>query len=241
MAFKKPTTITSWSFSRYSVYVLCALKAKFQFVDKIKEPSNDAMARGDDIHKKAEGYLKGTIARLPAELKLIETTLKALRAQAKKKVLGVIVEESWCFDKDWQPVAWNDWDNCVVRIKLDCAHYETPEVMVITDWKTGKHDERRQTEYLEQLELYALAALVLHPHIKEAKPRLVYTDLGIVEPKEPLVYTQADVPRLKKLWAQRTKPMMTDKKFAPRPNDKCRWCYFGQSGKAKGGPGLCKY
>ena len=99
----------------------------------------------------------------------------------------------------------------------------------------------RVSEYLEQLELYALAALVLHPHIKEAKPRLVYTDLGIVEPKEPLVYTQADVPRLKKLWAQRTKPMMTDKKFAPRPNDKCRWCYFGQSGKAKGGPGLCKY
>ena len=68
MAFKKPTTITSWSFSRYSVYILCALKAKFAFVDKIKEPGNDAMARGDAIHKQAEAYLKGTLARLPVEL-----------------------------------------------------------------------------------------------------------------------------------------------------------------------------
>ena len=57
--------ITSWSFSRYSDYKLCPLKARLKHVDKHKEPQNDAMARGQAIHKLAEDYTKGSIARLP--------------------------------------------------------------------------------------------------------------------------------------------------------------------------------
>jgi CRISPR/Cas system-associated exonuclease Cas4 (RecB family) len=113
---------------------------------------------------------------------------------------------------------------------------------VVTDWKTGKFREDQNEDYLEQLELYALSALILYPHIQKVKPRLVYLDIGIIHPTADveLVFTRADLPKLKKLWVKRTKAMLSDKLFAPRPNDKCKWCFFRSSNKAAGG-GQCKF
>ena len=79
-----------------------------------------------------------------------------------------------------------------------------------------------------QLELYALAAFKRYPHLEEVLPRLVYLDTGDVYPPEddPLVFKRSDVPALEKLWAKRIKPMLADKRFLPKPNNKCRWCHF---------------
>jgi hypothetical protein len=234
---------TSWSFSRYNDYKLCALKYKLKHIDKINEPANDAMARGSMIHTLAERYIKGDLKTLPPELKAFKDELKALKTQFKKKINGMVVEDTWAFTEDWEETQWNDWAGCWVRIKLDCAHHEEDDVMVVTDWKTGKFREEMNEEYLEQLELYALSALILHPHINKVLPRLAYLDFGVVYPgeNEELSFTREDIPRLKKLWQKRVKPMMNDTVFAPRPNSKCQWCFYGQSGKAKGGPGTCKY
>lgn len=226
---------TSWSFSRYSDYKQCPLKFKLKHIDKIKEPPNDAMARGGAIHKLAEDYIKGIGRALPPELKKFKVEFKVLRKQFKKSVNGMSVEDNWSFTKDWGKTTWNDWINCCVRIKLDCA-VESNNVMIISDWKTGKFRPEMYLDYFEQLELYALAALLLHPHVTEVRPRLVYLDEGTIYPTEPLIFTQADVPKLKKIWAGRTKAMLNDTKFAPKPNSKCCWCFFSAS---KNGP--CKY
>lgn len=235
--------VTSWSFSRYSTYKVCPLKLKLSAIDRIREPGNEAMARGAAIHTLAEKYIKGEVRSLPPELKLFKDEFKKLRTQYKKKINGMVVEDNWSFTKDWTETQWNNWAECVVRIKLDCAHHQDDETLIITDWKTGKFRPEMNEEYVEQLELYALAALLLHEHIQQVKPRLVYLDLGITYPEAgaELVFTRADIPKLKKLWEKRTKPMMNDKQFAPRANEKCKWCWYGQSKKAAGGPGLCKY
>lgn len=234
--------VTSWSFSRYSTYKQCPLKLKLSAIDRIREPGNEAMARGDAIHKLAEKYIKGEGRTMPPELKLFGDEIKKLRAQYKKKINGMVVEDNWSFTKDWDETQWDDWINCWLRIKLDCAHHEDDETLVITDWKTGKFRAEMNEEYVEQLELYALAALLLHEHIQQVKPRLAYLDLGITYPEtdEPLIFTRADIPKLKKLWEKRTKAMLSDTQFAPRPNDKCRWCFYRASNKAVGG-GQCKY
>lgn len=250
--------ITSWSYSRLSDYKQCPLKAKLKHIDKLKEPSNKYMERGSMIHTLAEEFVKGKIAKCPPELIKMKPELTALRLLYKKKSQAMVVEDNWAFTSDWTETAWNDWTNCWVRIKLDCAHHIDDTTMAITDWKTGQYNQFNNVEYSEQLELYALACLLLHPHIETVKPRLAYTDHGIFFP-EPgsdkeveLTFTRADIPRLKKLWAKRTKPMLADTQFAPRPNDKCSWCWFGKSQKAvtpdgknakgfPGGPGLCKY
>lgn len=246
MATKKVVPIkkiTAWSFSRYSDYKRCPLMAKLKHVDKIKEPGNPAMQRGADVHTLAEKYIKGQIRTLPAELKLFKTEFAMLRKQYKKSINGMVVEDDWAFTKDWGESVWNDWINCWLRIKLDCAHHLDADTLSITDWKTGKFREDMNEEYVEQLELYALAALLLHDHIQKAMPRLVYLDQGLIYPKgdEQMIFTRADIPKLKKLWEKRVKAMMNDTVFSPRPNDKCRFCFYGQSGIKKGGPNKCKY
>jgi CRISPR/Cas system-associated exonuclease Cas4 (RecB family) len=234
---------TSTSFSRYSEYKLCPLKAKLHHLDKIQEPKNAAMQRGADIHDQARDYIKGVLKKLPAELKLVKTYLDELKKLAKKRLLGTIIEEDWAFTSDWTRTQWNDWANCVLRVKLDAAHYEADHILVVTDWKTGKFRAEFHEEYLEQLELYALAAFMIHDHVMEVKPRLVYTDLNVTYPPagKPLVFKRNQVMKLKALWAKRFRPMLNDTTFAPRPNDKCKWCFYGQSGKIKGGPGLCRF
>jgi len=236
--------ITAWSFSRYSTYKSCPLKAKLAFIDKISEPPNDAMVRGTKIHELAEDYIKGKIRALPPELKLFKDDFKFYKTQYKKSISGMVVEDTWSFRKDWTETQWNDWAGCWVRIKLDCAHHEDDQTLIITDFKTGKYRQQSNEEYVEQLELYALAALLLHPHIEVAKPRLQYLDEGVTYPpadEDSLVFTRADIPKLKKLWEKRTKAMLSDTTFAPKANNFCRWCWYGQSKKAAGGPGLCKY
>lgn len=237
--------ISSWSFSRYSTYKQCPLKLKLSAIDKISEPTNEAMQRGVNIHKMAEDYIKGTLSRLPPELKLFKDEFSKLRKLYKKTPDDIVVEDNWAFTKNWAQTTWNNWALCWVRIKLDAAHYEENDVLVVTDWKSGKFRPESNEEYLEQLELYALGAFLLDDNLQKVKPRLAYTDEGRIYPNgsdEPeLVYTRKDIPRLKKLWEKRTKPMLSDTTFAPRPNDKCRWCWYGQSKKAVGGPGVCKY
>jgi len=230
--------ITSWSFSRYSDYKNCPLKCKLKHIDHIKEPPNLAMARGTEIHILAENYIQGKGHTLPIELKLFSNEFKALRKQFKKPINGMVVEDNWSFTKDWIKTEWDNWANCWVRIKLDCAHYDGDNILVITDWKSGKFHTEMNEDYIEQLELYALAALLLHPNIKEVRPRLVYIDQGMIYPNadQPLIFTPKDIDRLKKVWAKRIKAMMHDTIFAPRPNAKCRWCFYSAN---KNGP--CQY
>lgn len=246
MAKQTGGPIKAWSYSRYTTYKQCPLKAKLQFVDKIFSPKNDAMERGNTIHKLCEDYIKGKISRLPKELKLFADDFKALKAQYKKKLPAMTVEDTWAFTKDWDETVWNDWARCWVRIKLDCGHFLDKKLvndtLIVTDFKTGKFREYMQEDYIEQLELYATGALLTYSDRPEliVKPRLMYLDAGVIYPEpgsdNELIFTQKDLKRLLKLWEKRSKPMLMDKKFAPRANNFCSWCHF-----RKASTGHCKF
>lgn len=232
---------TSWSASRYFDYKLCPLKAKFKHLDKITEPVGPPMLRGIEIHDLAAGYIRGTIAKLPADLKLYKKEFQRLRKQFKKAINGMVVEDNWAFTKNWDETRWNDWVNCWVRVKLDLAEEVSEDFMIVTDWKTGKFREEMNEDYIESLELYCLAALLMNSHIEKVKARLEYVDIGYRYPEnDDMMFTRKDIPKLKKLWEKRIGPMMKDKRFAPRPNAKCCWCHYRKSNKANGG-GQCKF
>jgi hypothetical protein len=236
--------LAAWSFSRYSAYKQCPLKVKLTAIDKLKEPGSPAMERGNVIHQLAEDYIKGKLKKLPPELAKFKDEFAMLKKTYKADPASMVVEDQWAFTNVWGMSSWFDMATCWARIKIDCAHHISGTSMTITDWKTGKYREDSNVEYLEQLELYALTCLLMHPHLEEVMPRLAYLDLGIYYPavgQAVLRYTRADIPKLKKAWEKRVTPMMTDSNFAPRPNQYCRNCHFGQSGVARGGPGLCKF
>ena len=149
----------------------------------------------------------------------------------------MIVEDNWAFTKNWGPSRWDDWNNCWLRVKLDVAE-RTDNKVVITDYKTGKYRPDNVGDYEEQGELYVTGALQVFSVIPdlEVSSRLVYLDAGRIYPETSLTYTINDLPKLKKNWEARVKPMFVDKKFAPKPNQFCKWCHFRSS---NGGP--CKF
>lgn len=237
----KKAQLTSWSFSRYKDWSDCPKKAFYKHVQRMKEPGSPAMERGTQIHKMAEDYAKGIGRTVPKELKLMSDPLKQLRAQYKASRGSVIVEDNWGFRQDWSSCAWDDWNNCYARIKLDFARAEGT-TLHIGDWKTGKFSEYKLPEYMLQQELYALTGLLKFPHAETVIPKLYFSDAGVIYPRDDkpddpdFVFTRADEPKLIKIWAKRIKPMMNDTTFKEKPGDACRFCHYK---KANGGP--CKY
>ena len=234
--------ITSWSFSRYTTYRDCPLKAKLKFLDRIQEPGNIYMDRGNEIHKMAEDYTKGKIARLPKDLAQFKDLFAMLKKQYKKSISGMTVESTWAFTKSWDETVWNDWVNCWLRIKVDASWHEDDVTLIVGDHKTGKYRPDNQEDYLEQLSLYALGAFLMLPHIEVVKPRLIYLDHGITYPEDPedVLYTRDELPTLIKIWEKRVKGMLNDTVFAPRPSGKCTYCFYRASNKGEGG-GQCKF
>lgn len=227
--------LTSWSFSRYNLHQQCPAKFMYKNLMKLPEPANDAMLRGRTIHKLAEDYTKGLITKLPAELKLFKEEFAALKKQKVKHV-----EEKWTFRDDWSQTMWNDWNGAWLRIALDVGYVNVQHnAFVPIDHKTGKFSEYKLPEYLEQLELQALASFKQLPTIEVVSPRLWFLDQGIIYPnpeEEEIEYFRKDEAYLDKLWRGKIKPMMTDKTFKPQPGNACTFCNYK---KNNGGP--CKY
>jgi hypothetical protein len=247
--WSKPTFFTSWSFSRLQAYRRCPLAAKLSLIDKIKEPPKEEghpMVRGDRIHKLAEAYIKGAgKAAMPEELKAFDKELRALRKLRKADPELVVVEETWAFRKDWSITRYDDWNECWLRVKLDVARVDGTTVYPI-DWKSGKFSpEWNLNDYMEQLELYALAGLLTYADMGPELlviPRLKYTDAWVTYPEDLQVYSPGMVPMLKKKWEAAVKPMLSDRTFAPKPNRFCSTCWFrkGNTERTDGGQ-VCRF
>lgn len=240
MATLKIKQFQSWSYSRYRDYDKCPYYAKLKHLDKIPDGppgGSPAMARGSAIGKMAEDFVKGTLKKLPMELKLFEAEFKAAQALRMK---NVFVEESWCFNRDWQPVAWNDWDNVWFRVKQDlCGIDEATNVLVPVDHKTGKYREGELGSYIEQLEIYSLGGMCEFPEVTGASPRLWFLDEGVIYPQingDEIYYDRSELEQLKRKWTAKVKPMFADTTFRPKPNAKCQYCAYSC---AKGG--TCRY
>ena len=230
MPTPKIPQLTSWSYSRWSTYKTCPLKAKFKFIDKLKEPGSPQMDRGTAIHELAEHYVQGKLKRLPLELKLFTEELKYLRK------IKAPAEEQWTFNRQWGAVEWNDWNNAWLRVKIDC-HFVIDDVATIIDYKTGRMSSYKEAEYREQRELMATAAFQRLPEVQTVDARLYYLDHGVIYPEEPELYERAkDAKKLVKIWERNAARMLGTTKFVATPNRGCQWCHFRAS---NGGP--CKH
>lgn len=214
--------ITAWSYSRYRDYVQCPAKAGYKHVQKLKEPGNAAMERGLQIHKLAEQYAGGQLKALPAELVKFKTAFNRLKKSSPQ------CEQDWAFNEDWGRVGWFDPD-VWLRVKVDAACNISPGVYGIIDHKTGKVYD----DYDETMELYAMAGFLIFRDAQTIETMLWFLDVGDEVCK---TYTRDQLPALQADWKKKTKAMLSDTRFAPKPNNKCQWCHFR---KSNGGP--CKF
>lgn len=258
MPVKVLPQIKAVSYSRYRTYNECPLKCKLQNIDKIFDTAPaPAMDRGTAIHTMGQAFVSKTIpvldkrdgdkllpyktviaaaakGTLPKELATFKSEFTKLR-----KLGGVITEQEWAFDINWNPTSWFAMHGptaAFLRVKVD-IHYLKAAVLPIIDIKTGKV---YPTEGKEQLELYGLAGLLMYPTAKLVQAGLWYTDQGEAAPHE---FKREQLEDLKKLWMTRFARILNDRRFVARPNDKCRWCFYRKSNTKNNGTGreLCKH
>lgn len=233
MPIRKAQQFEAWSYSRLSDWEECPRKAALKHIGKLKEPANAAMDRGKLIHGEAARYATRRLpeAPLPPALERFPDEFAALRARP-----DVECELQLAVNRDWQPCEWFGPD-AWLRVVIDCTHAGVaPEEAgrTIIDFKTGKV----RAENADQLDLYGLVALARWPGIKRADAALWYLDQGEIVDR---AITLAEAKRLRQAWMDRAAPMLTDTTFDPKPGDACRWCWYGQDARAKGGPGRCEH
>lgn len=223
--------VEAWSYSRYADYKQCPLRFKLKYIDKLPTAGSPAMERGNVIHKMAEDYVKAQgkkKPKLPAELKGVALEVEHCRAA------GGIAEMPWGFRNDWSWTGRPDWFGKEVwfRMKADVAVSYDDDTGLVGDWKTGrKYDTNK-----DQILLFGAAALQRFPNWTEVDVRLWYTDQPPNDNEVQEVITAKEGALIRKDWDKKVLPLFKDKRWAPTPNDKCKWCDFS---KAKGGP--CKF
>ena len=109
----------------------------------------------------------------------------------------------------------------------------------VIDWKTGSIGKRKgikagaMSNYDGQLEVYAMAIMILYPWVQEVSTSLYFVgaiDIGRVDRK---TYMRHELPKLITKWGAAAEKVMGDTKFEPR---KGFWCSFCDFNKNKGGP-----
>lgn len=214
--------VTAWSYSRYETWARCPLQFKFKFVDKLKEAGSPAMERGTVIHlslakfcANEEDHLEADAMKHPSILKLAQE-IRAVPAADKD------VEQQWGFKADFGPTGWFGGDTWFRSI-LDAGVFYEDRVYEAVDWKTGK----RYGSNEDQVETQALAVLKRNPSVVKVITRLAYVDSGDhVFGEYPATHRE----KIAAKWHKKVAPMFLDTIYAPRPNDKCRFCTWRRSG-----------
>lgn len=229
--------ITAWSYSRYADYKQCPFRFKLKYIDKLPEPGSPAMARGSEVHKEGENFLKATKPKkLPVSYQHFAEEMEQLRG------LSPLVEQQWGFTRDWSPTSWFGGDTWL-RVVCDVAVVYDDNTMDVIDFKTGRKWDTNE----EQVELFSAGALCRFPDVELVTTRLWYVD----QPADNEVVREyarepgrkdedgqpvKDLSSIMTDWEKKVVPMFKDKRFAPTPNNRCKWCSFR---KDAGGP--CKF
>jgi hypothetical protein len=208
--------LTAWSYSRYALYEQCPLKFKLEVLEGIKQPASPAMERGNKVHVALANYVTGKTTTPPETHDKIRYVVEQIRDFHDK-----VVEQQWGFTKSWRPTGWFGKDTWF-RATLDVGLLYEDLTGEVADWKTGK----RYASNDDQMELFALSFMCQYTPATHVTTRLVYVDTGDEEIAE---FAAKHKDALRAKWEGKVAPMFADTVFAPRPNDKCRFCAFARS------------
>jgi hypothetical protein len=224
-------TRTHWTHSALKTFEQCPLKYQYSYLFEASDwkklgyaiapaiPS-PAMQRGTDIHEDIERYL---LVKQP-ELRHPEIAPVWAMQVADLRARGAVAEEQWEFDDGWHPdpAPANVW----LRMKIDSYYFETPTVVHVIDFKTGKpYPENR-----EQTEVYGIGAFAKFDDVETVHTALWYLDSDAPDER---TYQRPQVSKLARKWEQRSGAMLNAEQYPARPNRFCRWCAFN---KVNGGP-----
>lgn len=206
-----------WSYSAWSLRKRCLYALYLSYVvpkDKdVVVPSNYAMDRGNEIHKKAEFLLKGKITGTPPSLKKFATEFRNL-AKLRRTL---VIEKFWNFGPKFE-VAAPYQGVLVVKCDVCVPPSKANPTAINIDHKTGKE----YSEHESQAELFSVATKALYRRSSGVDFEFWYTDLGT-----PSAYhfTNSELSRLQIKWIAEGKKMMALRDFPMEPGSACMYCF----------------
>lgn len=221
--------ITRWSYTALAKFRICPMSIFLSKVMKYEEVTkNEAMERGNKIHKMAEDYVQGEILDLPKELSKFQDKFEWLREEYLEG--NVTIEHNWGFDKDWNPVSWRD-KNCWAMIKLDASVKMTSTEMLVIDHKTGKKFGNEMKHRAQGL-VYVVGTFMQYPEVDYVRFEFWYLDQGQQE-KVVGEYTREQMGQILLPRIEKQAHELTDAtKFPPQPSvENCRFCPHKENGK----------
>lgn len=227
-------TITSWSYSRLATWKQCPYKAKLLMIDKLQEPTNEAMQRGSDIHKKLENYMGDGRKVVFKEMGPYKDYLKGIR-QNRDKYSEFHTEMQVAFNKELAQVDWFAW-NAWLRAVIDLYIVEDDKKhATIIDYKTG----RRKNDHVDQADMYAAVFYLLNKDKFNdgiLSIKFLYVDQPNISEMLEKTYTIKACELHLKRFVKLGTAMTNDKSFKATPSNMCKWCHFRKSNN-----GPCKF
>lgn len=233
--------ITFASPTRLLDFEACPRRARLKYHDRVPEPRdpNSPLDRGTRMHEELAAYLTGqrdtlSFAIQPKHQDLVET----LRAQYAAHPERFIIEQRWQLDDAWAFT--QDWDQTRIACTLDLLQFDDDDRTVahLIDWKSGGR-HHNVVKHLDQMQFYALAALLAIPSLELIHASFIYLDLG--ETMQRAFHREQGEGYLT-LLTPRIARLVSETQFLPRPSKyTCRWCPFKTGEIARGviGTGHC--
>lgn len=228
----KDVGIQAVSHSRMKTHEGCPRKAMYKFIQKLKEPGNEAMERGLKLHKDLENYVisltqdKKVNRNIPHDgvYKIISSSILEAIKGRWFETKEVLPEQQVAFDKDWNVTSWFG-PAAWMRVVYDLSIYEKDKSHAeLWDYKSGKvYDDHDQ-----QADLYALSAF--KQGYEAVTVKFFYLDKDIVQPYN---YDQSEVPALEEAVQERAEKVTSDRTFPTNPSWRCKYCHFRRD---NGGP-----
>lgn len=219
----------AWSYSAYADYQLCPFKYHGRKILKLPEAPSPSLVDGRVFHDQVAKHI--TVPGAPAPDRPIHKRIQPIVEQLRQ-MDDKIVEQQWAFTPQWKSTGWfsrNPQKPTWLRVILDVGLVYADDTATVVDWKTGKQYSTNQ----EQMEIFAVATFNYFPSVKALDTRLLYVDSGAEEVAE---FKRSEEAALRAKWEEKARVMLSDRTWAPKPNDKCHFCV-----RARQNDGDCRF
>lgn len=222
--------INNWSFSKLLSYEGCPMRVKLKYIDRIPEPerdpNNDPLLRGSNIHDNLERFIKGEGTLDGNQAKALDNFVPMLEHLQELYAIGKAhAEDDWLYDDEWQPCSKQGY---WLWVKLDYfVKDEELKLLVVGDWKSGKSGYKT-IEHIQQTQLYAATAALRYPWADEIVTEIPYVDEGKLMQH---TYSRDQALSFISRFENRAQRMLNDTMFRPNPNKvTCKWCPYSPRG-----------
>ena len=217
MATSKPPTVVPWSYSSLTSFETCPRRHYLTRITKqVVEPQTDALTFGNKVHKELELATKGE-KPLSAGFQNYKPLVDKLRAAPGRK----LIEYKFGLTRSFKPTGFFDKD-VWVRGAIDYAAV-TEQKATVLDHKTGKPKVD-----MDQLRLFAGAALKLFPQVEQVKTGYIWLGYNKVDSES---FKRGDEAEIWEDFSSRVIRMeraLDKNDWPPKPSGLCRqWCHVG--------------